>query len=129
MRITANSQSAINEVLSPGEQHSATTRDLLLGVDNGRDNGRIDDTRHSGLWMDRKLRQLDDIQWGMFPFQPEAYVSLGMVTLRLPPYWIGSTAIITKITLVITARSMTHPFRHQHAIVHLLAPFLHLIVL
>ena len=34
---------------------------------------------------------MDEIQWGTFPFQPEAYVSLGTVTLRFPPYWFGPT--------------------------------------
>ena len=47
MRITVNSQSAINEIPSPGEQRSATTQDLLLGIDNGRDDGGINDTRHN----------------------------------------------------------------------------------
>ena len=128
-RITANSQSAINEVPSPGEQCSTTTRDLLLSIDNRGDNGRIDDTRHSGLWMDRRLRQLDEIQWGMFPFWPEAYVSLGTVMLRFPPYWFGSTAIMTTTTFVITARGMTHSIQHQHAIIHLIASILCFIVL
>ena len=72
---------------------------------------------------------MDEIQWGTFPFQPEAYVSLGTVMLRLPPYWSGSTAIMTTTTFVTTARSMTHPLRHQHATVHLFVSFLRLIVL
>ena len=73
--------------------------------------------------------ELDKIQWGMFPFRPEAYVSLGTVTLQLPSHWSGSTAIMTTITLVITACMTIHLIRHQHAIICLLASFLHLIVL
>ena len=47
MRITANPQSTINEIPSPGEQSSATTQDLLLSIDNRGDNGGINDARHS----------------------------------------------------------------------------------
>ena len=63
---------------------------------------------------------MDEIQWSTFPFWPEAYVSLGMVTLWLSPYWSGSTAIMTTTTFVTMACSMTHPFRHQHIIICLL---------
>ena len=82
-------------------------------------------------WLVEWLRQqeLDEIQWGMFPFQSKAYVSLGMVTLQSPPYWSGSTAIMTMITLVIMAHMMIHLIQYQHAIIHLFASFLHLIVL
>ena len=76
-----------------------------------------------------KTTVLDDIQWGMFPFRPEAYISLGTVMLRFPPYWIGTTAIVTTITLVIMAHGMTHFIRHQHAIICLLASLLRFIVL
>ena len=72
---------------------------------------------------------MDEIQWGMFPFRSEAYVSLGTVMLQFPPYWFGSTAIMTTTTFIIMAHGMTHPFQHQHAIVHLFASFLRLIVL
>ena len=72
---------------------------------------------------------MDEIQWGMFPFRSEAYVSLGKVMLRFPLYWFRSMAIMTTTTFVITARSMTHPIRYQHTIVRFLASFLHLIVL
>ena len=109
---TTNSQSPINEVPSPRKQRSATMRDLLLGINNRRDNGRINDARHSGLWLDRRLRQMDEIQWGTLPFRSEAYVSLGTVTLQFPPYWFGSMAIMTTTTFIITARSMTHPIQH-----------------
>ena len=131
MRTKSHSQSTIDEVPRSGEQCSATRRDLLLGMDNRRNNSGIDNTRHSRGLVGKAVKTtvLDDIQWGTFPFRPEAYVSLGMVTLRFPPYWIGSTAIMTTITLVITARGMIHFIQHQHAIVRLLAPFLCLIVL
>ena len=76
-----------------------------------------------------KATELDEIQWGMFPFWPEAYVSLGTVTLQPLPRWFGPMAIMTTIALVITARMMTYHIRHQHAIIHLLALFLRLIVL
>ena len=104
-------------------------RNLLLSIDDRGDNGRINNARHSGLWLDRRIRQLDEIQWGMFPFQSEAYVPLGTVTLQFPPYWFGSTAIMTTTTLVITAQSMTHFIQHQHAIICFPASFLRLIVL
>ena len=76
-----------------------------------------------------KTIELDEIQWGMFPFQSEAYVSLGTVTLRSFSHWSGSTVIMTTIDLIITVHMMIHPIQHQHAIIHLLASFLHLIVL
>ena len=68
-------------------------------------------------WLVKQLRwqELDEIQWGMFPFWPEAYVSLGLVTLQSPPHWLGSTAIMTTITFV-TACMMIHPIQHQHII-------------
>ena len=47
MRLTVNSQSTINKIPSSGKQHSATMRDLLLGIDNRRDDSGIDDTRHN----------------------------------------------------------------------------------
>ena len=72
---------------------------------------------------------MDEIQWGTFPFRPEAYVSLGTVTLQFLPYWFGSTAIMTMTTFIITARGMTHPIQHQYAIVRLLASLLRFIVL
>ena len=56
-----------------------------------------------------KTTELDEIQWGMCPFQSKAYVSLGMVTLQSFPHWSRSTAIMTTITLVITAHMMIHP--------------------
>ena len=46
--IMMNSQSTINEVPSPVKHSLATMQDLLLGIDNRRDNGGIDNTRHSG---------------------------------------------------------------------------------
>ena len=55
-----------------------------------------------------KATVLDEIQWGTFPFQSEAYVSLGTVTLQFPPYWFGSMANMTTTTFIIMARSMTH---------------------
>ena len=103
--------------------------DLLLGIDDRGDNGRINNARHSGLWLSRRLRQLDEIQWGTFPFQSGAYVSLGTVMLWFPPYWSGSTAIMTTTISVITACIMTHLIWHQHAIICLLVSFLHLIIL
>ena len=61
----------------------ATTRNLLLSIKNRGDDSRVNDARHSGLlvgeWL--KATELDEIQWGMFPFQSEAYVSLGTVML------------------------------------------------
>ena len=75
----------------------------------------IVDSRMVVEWLRRQ--KLDEIQWGTFPFPPEAYVSLGTVTLRSPPYWLGFTAIMTMITLIITAHMMIHPIRHQHAII------------
>ena len=42
-----------------------------------------------------KTIELDEIQWGTSPFRSKAYVSLGMVTSPLPPYWFGSTAVMT----------------------------------
>ena len=104
-------------------------QNLLLSIDNRGNNGRINDARHSRLWLSRRLRQLDEIQWGTLPFQSEAYVSLGTVTLRFPPYWFRPTAIMTTITFVITAWSMTHFIWHQHTIICLLALFLCLVVL
>ena len=71
-----------------------------------------------------KSTVLDDIQWGMFPFRSEVYVSLGTVTLQFPPYWFRSMAIMTTTTFIITACSMTQPFQHQHAIIRLLASLL-----
>ena len=57
----------------------------------------------------------------------EAYVSLGTAMSRSSPHWSGSTAIMTTISLVITAHTMIHHVRHQHTIIHLpciiLAPF------
>ena len=47
MRLTTDSQSAINKVASPGEQCSAMMQDLLLSIDDRGDNSRINDTRHS----------------------------------------------------------------------------------
>ena len=80
-------------------------------------------------WLKRRSQLLDEIQWGTFPFQPEAYVSLGTVILRFSPYWFRSTAIMTTITFVITTRSMTHPIRHQHTIICLIVISLRFIVL
>ena len=56
-----------------------------------------------------KATVMDEIQWGMFPFQSEAYVPLGTVMLRFPPYWFRSTAIMTTTIFVIMARGMIHP--------------------
>ena len=64
-----------------------------------------------------KTTELDEIQWGMFPFWPEAYASLGTVTLQSSPHRSRSTAIMTTIAFVITARMMTYHLRHQHAII------------
>ena len=49
--------------------------------------------------------------------------------LQFPSDWFRSTAIMTTIALVITARSMTYLIRHQHAIIHLFASLLCFIVL
>ena len=67
-----------------------------------------------------KATKLDEIQWGMFSFQPEAYVSLGMLMLQFLPHWSGSTAIMTTIVSVIMAHMMIHPIQHQHIIIRLL---------
>ena len=130
-RITVDLQSAIDEVPSPREQRSATTRDLLLSINDRGDNSGINDARHSKelVGWANKTTVLDKVQWGMFPFQSKAYVPLGTIMLRFPPYWFGSMAIMTMIILVNTARRMTHLIRHQHAIVRLIVSFLRFIVL
>ena len=48
-KIMADSQSAIDKVSTPGEQCSAMTQDLLLGINNGGDNSRLNNARHSRL--------------------------------------------------------------------------------